>query len=327
MGPDGKPLPPGEGDGKPKPPPKPVAKRADMALRTYERPRMVKHADAGGRHQLVLLKPLAKAAPRSFTPIQEAERAKLSAAFRKAFLELRDSVVEQYRDMMVKHASSGVLAKAGDETIDKPATGDPVEIAAALNLDPLSLVWDDATGVLEVTTEDGGKVALAKVSVDNPELVNVDVLALVNQDAVSWAREHAAELLGKDAAGGQIAESTRAMLARTIAQGMSQGMTVDEIAALLVEDYAFSDTRAQLIAETEVANASSNGQLLGYQGAGLKWKKWLLSNDEGVCLVCEANADEGWVAIDKAFPGGVQTPLQHPNCRCVIVARLKPPEE
>lgn len=266
--------------------------------------------------------PLAKAAPRVFPAAQETQRQKLAATFQTTLQELRDQVVKQ-----VGKATAEKMAKANVDRDDQTQSSswDVDELANALDLDALSLAWDDTQNALVVTAQDGAQTVVAKITTESPQAD--DITGRANEDAVAWAQDHAAELLGKDGSGGMLADTTRTMLRRTLADALARGLTPDELAAELMEDYAFSDARALLIAETEIAMANSHGQLAGYTAAGLKSKRWLLSNDEGVCPVCEGNAEKGWVAIDAKFPGGVQAPLQHPNCRCAITARIEGPED
>ncbi|MFI5266771.1 MAG: phage portal protein [Chloroflexota bacterium] len=256
-----------------------------------------------------------KVAPREFPPVQEAQRQVLAGTFQTTLQELRDQVVAQ-----VGKLTAEKMAKAAtdDEGTQRPSW-DPDEIAAGLNLDALSLAWDDTNNALILTAQDGSQTTVATITVDDPGAG--DITGKANADAVTWAREHAAELLGKDGSGGMLSDTTRAMLKRSLTDAFNRGLTPDALAAELIEDYAFSDTRALLIAETEIAMANSHGQLMGYTAAGLTEKSWLLSNDEGVCPVCEGNAKKGWIPIGDKFPGGVQAPLQHPNCRCAITAR------
>ena len=63
----------------------------------------------------------------------------------------------------------------------------------------------------------------------------------------------------------------------------------------------------------------------GAIAVGMKVKKWLLSNDEGVCPLCEANAQQGWIAIDLPYASGALAPLDHAGCRCDAVYRRAVP--
>ena len=89
----------------------------------------------------------------------------------------------------------------------------------------------------------------------------------------------------------RLSDEKRIMLRQSITQGMIDNLSYRQIAALIQADYAFSEASANLIASTEIGNANCHGQYIAYRRAGLKSKKWLLSNDEGVCSICEVNAD------------------------------------
>lgn len=85
-------------------------------------------------------------------------------------------------------------------------------------------------------------------------------------------------------------------------------------------------SRAELIALTELGNAMSYGTLEGAkqlqsQGVTME-KRWGLSSS--ACPICQENAGQDWIGIDKSFASGVQAPLQHPGCRCSLMTRAKP---
>ena len=126
---------------------------------------------------------------------------------------------------------------------------------------------------------------------------------------------------------GALPQATRDMVRRLIANALEEKVADDEITRRLQDAYAFSPKRAELIARTEVRNALGAGGLAGAAAVGMQSKKWLLSNDEGPCPQCEANAAQGWVAIGKAYVSGAKAPLQHPNCRCDQVYRRQTAED
>lgn len=90
----------------------------------------------------------------------------------------------------------------------------------------------------------------------------------------------------------------------------------------LVEDIrtsdAFSDTRAKMIANTEVSTAQVESNFKVWQDAGVAKVKWLALGQEP-CPLCIAN--NGQVRkIGEPFPSGLKKPLQHPNCECILTA-------
>lgn len=257
---------------------------------------------------------------------------KLKDVFTVALGEVRDAAVK----------AAGGLRKAVEDSTDDRGVNwerDAEEIAAwegfadRLDLSGLSLAWDDTTDTLVAVSADGARHEVARIVVDDPSAKDAaskagfDFLDHQDPDAVAWAREHAAELLGSDGQGGTLADSTRAMIRQLIATAMDAQSPKDEIIQQLTDAYAFSPQRAEVIARTEVRNALAEGALAGAKAVGMDEKRWLLSNDEGVCPVCEANAEQGYIAIGEAFASGDEAPLAHPNCRCDAVFRRKPKED
>ena len=154
-----------------------------------------------------------------------------------------------------------------------------------------------------------GRLALATL-----EAGSTDSFDQVNQAALEWADQHAADLVT------EISDATRNMVRAAIVEGTAQGLTNDEIAASIEDLGAFSDVRAQLIADTEIANANSAGALDGYRAAedaGVPvMKEWLLGPNP--CAACQDNADAGPIPLDDLFPSGDDAPAAHPNCECAV---------
>lgn len=200
-----------------------------------------------------------------------------------------------------------------------------------LSLD-LSAVVDVTEDALETAAEDAATQALAMLGVPVPQ----DVTDRVYDRAVEFAKDRSAELVGKRWVDGElldnpnpkwaIDESTRNMLRDTIAKGLEDNIGFPAIADQIesLDAKAFSPERAATIAETEVANANSQGDLIGYREArdsGINVKKsWEAEAD--CCDDCDANATEGAIDLDDDFPSGDDAPPAHPNCRCAIVPEV-----
>lgn len=191
------------------------------------------------------------------------------------------------------------LRKDDDQTADDL----PLSDLAAIGLisAPLTLV-----------AEDGGQSFLASIDLSD------DLFGQVHERAVRYVRDHGAELVT------DIDESTRNMLAGTIADSLAANEGITALTDRIASDYAFSDDRAQLIAETEVANANQAGALEGMKAArdaGVKLKKiWL--PDAEACDICLDNGDAGPIDLDDTFPSGDDAPQAHPNCRCVLASEV-----
>jgi hypothetical protein len=185
-------------------------------------------------------------------------------------------------------------------------------IVETISLDQLQdFIDNDATEELEDTFIDGSVDALVTVGVSNDDAIT-DV---VNRRAVDAANEQAATLVTN------IDASTRNMLRSAIADGLEENIGLDAIADGLVDDFAFSEDRADLIARTEISNANSQGALTGYKTArdeaGVKlFKEWLLGPNP--CEICVANNDQGPIDLDDDFDSGDDAPPAHPNCECAL---------
>jgi len=155
--------------------------------------------------------------------------------------------------------------------------------------------------------------------------------AQVNARSIAFAEARAAEMVGmtRDAASGAlvpsadaryvISEATRDMIRAQVAEAVRGGMSVQEIAALLEDAYAFSPARADLIARTELVRANNEGNLAGYKASGVvTGKGWQTAEDELVEEICEHNAAAGILPLDDDFPSGDPAPPAHPRCRCAI---------
>jgi len=184
---------------------------------------------------------------------------------------------------------------------------------------------DDA--LLDIVTA-GGVDALAQIGVvDEP-----DIVSLVNEHAVDYARDRAAEMVGKKWVDGELVdnpnaewvidEATRDMLRGTVTQAMEEGWSNDRLADAVSSSHAFSDERSSMVARTETAFADTQGNLAGYKASGLvSGKQWLTSAD--CCELCQ-ELDGVVVELDEDFPndGGDGPPL-HPNCECAILPVIK----
>lgn len=190
----------------------------------------------------------------------------------------------------------------------KPA--DIEGLADRLQLEGLARAHDDILGALTDAAKDGGQQGLTQLQVGDE-----DMTALVNDKAVEFANERAAQLITSDANGGELLAATRDMIRQTVRQAIEEGWSNERLANELQDSYAFSKKRAALIARTETAFADSRGNLAAYLASGVvKDKRWILDPDP--CPVCIANAAAGNIPLGDEFPGGVMAPPQHPNCRC-----------
>lgn len=274
---------------------------------------------------------VAKRAPHSHKPDDTPltpEMVKVKDAFVVALGEVRDGVMDEV---------NGVTKAAGGDGSrpDVPKKGDDWWLALAdrIDLSGLSLAYDDYNDTVVAVTNDGARTEVARLVAADPSLeaaatgAGFDMLDHQDPNAIEWARVHVADMIGEDGQGGKLADATRDMIRQAITTALKNHDDDTAIAEMLQNAYAFSEQRAELIARTEVRDALGAGSWIGAKAVGMDEKRWLLSNDEGVCPLCEANAEQQWIPINQAFKSGAMYPLQHPNCRCDAAYRRKPKED
>jgi SPP1 gp7 family putative phage head morphogenesis protein len=167
---------------------------------------------------------------------------------------------------------------------------------------------------------------------------------IVSADAVDYADERAAELVGmrydelgrlveNPDAEWAITDSTRDFLRAAVSDAITGGWSNDQLAAAIGQSYGFSKDRAMMIARTETSMASNKGAVIGYKASGLvALKQWLTAEDDDVEEECLENAaagpgGDGVIPLDDDYPSGDDAPPAHPNCRCVIAPVVTLPGE
>jgi SPP1 gp7 family putative phage head morphogenesis protein len=197
----------------------------------------------------------------------------------------------------------------------------------AIESGSLELFMDDIKPLLGKVAIEGGAAAL-----DQLEITDQDMFSLVNRQAVDYALDRSAELVGKriDSDGNvvdnpraqyAIDDATREFLRADVAQAIEEGWSNDRLATAIGDNYAFSDDRAETVARTETAFADVAGNLDAWRASGLvDRKQWITA--PGCCDDCQ-DLDGVTVDLDDDFPsdGGDGPPL-HPNCRCDVVPVL-----
>lgn len=276
-------------------------------------------------------KPVAKRAQHSHklddSPLTP-DMVRVKDAFVVALGEVRDSAVREAEG--VGKAAGG---DGGRPPVPKKNDDWWLTLADRLDLSGLSLAYDDYSDTVVAVTNDGARHEVARLLVNDPQAqaaadaAAFDMFDVKDPNAIAWANEHVADMLTSDGTGGKLADSTRDMIRKTIARIIDESEDEEAIVTALNGAYAFSTQRAELIARTELRDAQAMGALIGAKAVGMEQKRWLLSNDEGVCPVCEANAAQDWISISNAFQSGDEAPLAHPNCRCDAAYRRKPKED
>jgi hypothetical protein len=159
---------------------------------------------------------------------------------------------------------------------------------------------------LAVIAQAGGQEALAALFIDDPEM-----LSSVNTVASGWAERHAAKLIT------QISETTREQLRGIVASAFEDGSTIQELGRHIRNASAFSEQRAEMIASTEAARASTQGNLAGWRESGqVQSVNFVLSADHAGEDECDDAAAGSPYDIDSE---DLQDVPLHPNCFCSLI--------
>lgn len=226
-------------------------------------------------------------------------------AIRRARLKMRVAVKKFLKATAPDIAADIVRQRDKAEKATSPLVA---RILDGLDLGDWDSLSDDVQTQIEAILKDAGIEALAQVGV-----TDADITKLVNERAVTYAKERAAELVT------QIRESTREMMRADVAEAMRDGWSNDTLRDAIMDNYGFSAERAEMIARTETAYADVAGNMSAYRASGVVTrKKWITG--AGCCDLCD-DLNGQTIDIDDDFDtedGPIDGPPYHPNCRCDV---------
>ncbi len=241
---------------------------------------------------------------------------------RKFFKAEQSRIVEQLSNAIAD------INKADEDIIAR--------IMREVDLSGWSVLVDPTAEQIEAIYAEAGRHGIKNLkTLDLPTRISTEGMTeLVNKSALNFARNRAAELVGKKWIGGElvdnpnaawaITDSTRDMLREKIVQAIEEGWSPKHLANEIEASGMFGEDRAELIARTEIKRADNEGNMQGYRASGLPLeKRWVLSADHPDEDDCDDNAEAGWIDLDDLFPAGDDAPGNHPNCMCSLEVRVK----
>lgn len=143
-----------------------------------------------------------------------------------------------------------------------------------------------------------------------------DYLGAVNDEALNWITKYSFNLIKG------ITDTTRSIVERGILNFFNKpGTTTGDIQKFLAQSPAFSLSRAEGIAVTEITRAFMEGGKSARDqiaATGIMTEPvWRTNEDEVVCQICRPRdgkvQGDGWSDIGPA----------HPRCRCWVTYRVK----
>ena len=172
----------------------------------------------------------------------------------------------------------------------------------------------------------GGAALLDSFGIKEAEFSDDDLTGfdfnVVNQEAIKYAREHAAENVTK------INDTTRAGLRSVITQATEEGWGYGRLAAQIGKRFDdLAGARARRIAVYELRDAYEAGQRvmidrLGDHGLPME-TRWLTAGDDRVRPSHQDSGAEGWNDVGFVFSSGGERPPTDPGCRCTALYRRK----
>jgi hypothetical protein len=198
-------------------------------------------------------------------------------------------------------------------------------------LNSLATEWENLAkaALLPLTEASTSGADLGALQLD---ITGDDMLANVNTVAREWAADRAAELVGMQFdddnnlipnpdARWAISDTTREKLRDAIARVFAEEKpTLKDIEDAVMDSGVFEDTRATMIARTEIARAQVQGNLDAWKTSGLVEEvNWILSDSHDDDDICNENEEGSPYELgdEPEFPA-------HVNCMCSIgLGRLK----
>ena len=143
-----------------------------------------------------------------------------------------------------------------------------------------------------------------------------------NTEAAVWAGQHAGELID------DINSTTQKAIQTSVENFITQsGYTIGQV----VQSLPFNDSRAWMIAVTEITRAYATASLIAGQQAQAQfpdlkfYKTWFTNEDEKVCPICGSFSKMKVLLSENFVMEGeeisVESPPGHPNCRCWMTVR------
>jgi len=109
-------------------------------------------------------------------------------------------------------------------------------------------------------------------------------------------------------------------LRKEIFDGINNGESIQDIIKRIKSTYNKVNSRATIIARTEVTSALNLSQMTIYEEEGVRYKKWLTAKDERVRDSHRSNSRQGPIPITASFGNGEKYPGQASvNCRCTLI--------
>lgn len=235
----------------------------------------------------------------------EDKQPKVSRKAARVLKEYGNTIAKQVAELYGKKVPAEKLAKADDTDAIVQSILDELELN-----DIAVDVVDSITPELIRAYKQAGITGVGRIGIT----ASRDIVDHMDKAALEYAGSHGAELVSS------LEDTTREALRDRIADAIEQGLSADELSTSIEESGAFSESRADAIARTELATAHVQGNIEGWRETGqVTGKQWILGDTHPGEDECDDNAADGVIGIDEAFSSGVFAPPAHTNCLCDLI--------
>lgn len=153
---------------------------------------------------------------------------------------------------------------------------------------------------------------------NDPTFMKADAISvtLTNENYIAALMDQADYILNRSS----LDQTTLQRIINLISSGKQDGLTIDEIASNIDDEFAdISYNRAFVISNTETNRAMSQGQAASMKENGVTTNSWIPAGGN-TCEICNGNADDGYIPVGQAFSSGDTEPPAHPSCECYLEA-------
>jgi len=164
--------------------------------------------------------------------------------------------------------------------------------------------------------------ALSRIKDDNLSQIGIS-FDLEHPLAVQYLKTDRPLILAK------MSETTKEHIKPLLIRAAKEGLSPQQVAKEISENFAFSKARSLMIATNEIGTAYGYGNWVvmndvAEEGYDVK-KQWLTVGDDRVTDECRANESMGWIKFDEQFESGDDNAPRgdHPRCRCDTLYEYK----
>lgn len=210
--------------------------------------------------------------------------------------------------------------------VDEDVLQEIEDLLDQLDLDGMAKLAGTLTDTLKSLFREAEDEGLVLAGIEE----SVGMAKQLDVRALEWSRNRSAELVGRRVLDDgsvidnpnalySILETTRDLLRTTVADAVEAGFGTKELTNSILESFAFSESRAEMISRTELANAMTEGNVAAWRESGqVTTKRSLLGNNENHGQDDIDNSEEGWIDFEDDFQSGDFGPPYHPNCVCAL---------